>query len=245
MKFKGKNMQKNPSNTKSLRKMKLMILAFGFVCVLPGLSKASVTINYEVAEITSAGTNISAGTLLFISHGADNTFNSNLFTSGTSSFLVGDDKLFAAVRILNGVASGALNDLTVPTGTVNTTTKFTGLFISGISSTELDYATGILKGGLVFGTSGTTYQFGTYRSDSIEAFGGSLDGNIAWIFPAEGSTVQLSAYSNTGIYTGATYTAALATTSAFTVGLIPEPSTVSLLLVGSLLAIRRRKAAIK
>ena len=87
-------------------------------------AKASVTINYEVAEISSGGNLVLSGTLFFISHGADNTFNSNLFTSGTSSFLVGDDKLFAAVNILNGVASGALSDVLVPTGTINTTTKF-------------------------------------------------------------------------------------------------------------------------
>ena len=202
-------------------------------------AKASVTINYEVAEISSGGNLVLSGTLFFISHGADNTFNSNLFTSGTSSFLVGDDKLFAAVNILNGVASGALSDVLVPTGTINTTTKFTGLFVAGLTSSDVDYSTGSLLNSKTFGTGGTSYNWGSYRTDNIEAFGGATDGNIAWVFPAEGSANGLSAYSNTGIYTGASYTASLGTTSSFS--LVPEPSTGALMMIGAagLVALRR------
>jgi hypothetical protein len=195
-----------------------------------------------VAEITSAGSNISVGTLLFISHGADNAFQSSGWAADSNNFLLGDDKLFAAVGITNGVASGALSDINVPTGTINTTTKFTGLFLAGITSTELDYATGVLIGARKFTASGgTTYQYGTYRTDSIESFGGASDGNIAWIFPAEGATMGLSAYSNTGLYTGAAITASLATTSSFMV--IPEPSIGSMLLIGILPFLRRRRVS--
>lgn len=208
-------------------------------------SKASVTINYEIAEITSAGSNISAGTLFFISHGTDNLFQSSSWANNATSFLVGDDLLFAAVPIIDGVAAGALSDVLLPLNTVANTTKLTGLFVSGLTSSQVNYATGQLQGGLKFGlTGGTSFAFGSYRNDSPEAFGRSTAGKIGWIFPADGSTVDLFSYSNTGDYSGATLTAALATTSNLI--LIPEPSTTSLFLLGLsgcfAKALRRRKS---
>lgn len=227
------NHQKNPAL--------LPLLALSLLALTP-LADASVTINYEVAEITSGGVNISSGTLFFISHGSDNLLQSTTWTSG-NSFLLGDDKLFAAVGISNGVASGALGPINLPVGTTQNTTKFSGIFVNGLDNTIVDYATAQLLGGRSFAASGgNAYQYGSYRTDSIEGFGSGPTGNMAWVFPADGVTLSLSAYSGTGIYTGQDITATLATTAGFNV--IPEPSSISLLGLGAvaLLARRRRQA---
>ena len=223
---------KNPSNTF----IKVVLVAIGSLASLTWTSHASVTINYEVAEIKSGGVNIAAGTVFFISHGSDNVLNSNSWISG-SNFILGDDKIFAAVGIVDGVAAGALASYDLPSGTVANTTKFSSVFIKDINSSIVDLATGVLKNGATFGTSGgTTYSFGTYRTDAIEAFGNDPTGNMAWIFPADGATLQLSAYSGTGDYTGQDITASLITTSSFVV--IPEPSTATLACL-DLLLLRR------
>jgi hypothetical protein len=224
--------------SKKVNSLIMLVAAATWLCSTP--AKASVTINYEVGEITDGGNLVLSGTLFFISHGVNNLFDSNVFTSGTSSFLGNDDKLFAAVSIVDGAAYGALSDILVPTGTINTTTKFTGLFVAGLTSSDVDYSTGSLLSSKTFGTSGTSYNWGSYRTDNIEAFGGTTDGNIAWVFPAEGSANGLFAYANTGeTYIGATYTANLATSSSFQI--IPEPSTGALMLIGAagLVALRR------
>lgn len=216
-------------------------IGLGIVALLAtiSISKASVTINYELAEITSGGALVGSGTVLFVSHGANNVLNSNAWTSG-SSFVLGDDLFFAAVPIIDGVAAGALSEYTVPTGTVANTTQFSAIFIAGLTSSDINYSTGSLLDGQTFGVSGTAYNFGTYRTSSIEAFGGSTAGNIGYVFPAEGTANNLFSYSNTGeLYTGATYTANLATSSTF--NLVPEPSTASLMMLGAagLVALRR------
>lgn len=224
--------------------VKMLAGVLGAIFCLCYTSRASVTINYELGEITSGGVNVSTGTVFFISHGADNVLNSLNWSSG-SSFILGDDKLFGAVPILSGVAAGAMASYALPTGTVANTTKFSAIFVKSMTSSIVDYTTGVLNNGATFGASGgTSYAFGTYRTDSIEAFGGDPTGNMAWIFPADGATLQLSAYSGTGPYTGQDITASLVTSSNLIV--IPEPSSFALSLLGiSVLATisRKRKTA--
>jgi len=243
---------------KSISGRNLAVISFVLsgLFVTPSFSKASVTINYEVAEITSAGTNISSGTLFFISHGVDNIFQSTGWANNTTSFILGDDVLFGAVPIVNGVAAGALADFALPANTTANTTKLTGLFVAGLTSSRVNYTTGALKAvaigsepnvQLTFNNNlslpnAISYNFGTYRNDGAEAFGGSTAGKIGWIFPADGATVDLFSYSNTGDYTGATITAVLATSSNFVI--IPEPSISSMLFLAlggfGLNTIRRR-----
>ena len=193
-------------------------------------SKASVTINFDIGEITRAGTVVSTGTFLFISHGANNTFDSSSWTSG-SSFLLGDDTLMGAFNIVNGSATSAISGYVSPTGYGST--KFTGVFLAGMTSTQINFATGALNGGLTFGASGgTSYSYGSYRTDSIEGFGFGPDGNMAWVIPSDSAALSLFAASNTdlagsGLYSGADISATLATTSSVIV--IPEPSIVGLL----------------
>lgn len=241
-------MKKNQISCAILKsKAVIALLLAGFLLVsIPNPAGASVTINYEVAEIKSGGVNVSVGTLFFVSYGINNVLDSLNWAANTSSFILGDDQLFAAVPIANGVAAGALPTINLPTGTVQNTTKFGAIFIKDMTSAIVDYATGVLKSGNTFGTSGgTSYSFGTYRTDSIESFGGDPTGNMAWIFPADGVTLALSAYSGTGAYTGQAITAALSTTANFAV--IPEPSSMSLFIMGlaSALAIRRKRAYLK
>jgi hypothetical protein len=199
-------------------------------------SKAGVTLNYDLQTFT-AGLNNLTGTLLLVSHGVDTLFNSNGgWANGTSSFLLGDDTLFAAVGISNGVASGALNNISAPAGSAYGTTRFTGLFIGGLTSSQINYSNAQLSGGLTFAATGTSYEWGSYRSDSIEAYSGDSTGKIAWIIPADGNTVDFWAASASA---GGNIVAALNTTSTLTV--IPEPSTGALMMIGAvgLVALRR------
>lgn len=215
-------------------------LSLGLLALMASvaISKASVTINYELAEITAGGALVGSGTVLFISHGSNNTLNSTAWSTG-SSFILGDDLFFAAVPIVDGIAAGALSEYTVPVGTVANTTQFSAIFIKGLTSSDINYNSGSLLNGKTFSDSGTSYDFGIYRTSNIEAFGGSTAGNIGYIFPSEGSANNLFSYSNTGEYSSATYTASLATSSSFS--LVPEPSTGALLMIGSvgLVAMRR------
>jgi hypothetical protein len=199
-------------------------------------SKAGVTLNYDLQTFT-AGLNNLTGTLLLISHGVDNLFNSNGgWSNGTKSFLLGDDALIAAVGISDGVASGALNNILAPAGSAYGTTRFTGLFVGGLTSSQINYSNAQLSGALTFAATGTSYNWGSYRSDSIEAYGGDATGKIAWIIPADGNTVDFWAASASA---GGDIVAALNTTSTLTV--IPEPSTASLMMIGAvgLVALRR------
>ena len=131
---------------------------------------ASVTINYEAGQITSSGTNVSAGTLLFISHGVDGVFNSSSWTIDSNSFLVGDDKLIKAVEINDGVASGAINGFDLISG-AGANSKFTGLFIQGITSTELDYVTALLVGSRKFSTTGDTQHATSRDAQQLNTYG--------------------------------------------------------------------------
>jgi hypothetical protein len=217
-----------------------LILACSAYFGILNSAKASVTINYEVAEIKSGGVNISVGTLFFVSYGANNVLDSINWTSG-SSFILGDDRFFAAVPIVNGVAAGALASVDLPNGTIQNATKFGSIFVKDMTSSIVDFSTGILRNGATFGTTGgTSYAFGSYRTDSIETFGGDPTGNMAWIFPSDGATLQLSAYSGTGDYVGQDITASLITSSSLIV--IPEPSIASLSILGMgfALGIRRK-----
>jgi len=215
--------------------LKIAIAAYLFAGISTS-SKAGVTLNYDLQTFT-AGLNNLTGTLLLVSHGGNNLFNSNGgWSNGTSSFLLGDDTLFAAVGISNGVASGALNNILAPAGSAYGTTQFTGLFIGGLTSSEINYSTGQLTGGLTFAATGTSYSWGSYRSDSIEAYGGDATGKIAWIIPADGNTVDFWAASATA---GGDISANLNAGSTLTV--IPEPSTGALMMIGAagLVALRR------
>lgn len=206
-------------------------------------AKASVTINFDIGEITSSSTLVNSGTFLFISHGSNNVFDSTSWTSG-SSFLGGDDLLMGAFAIVNGSATSAMSGYNSPSGYGST--KFTGVFINGLTSSQVNFATGSLNSGLTFAaTGGTSYAYGTYRTDAIEGFGFGPSGNMAWVIPPDSAALGLFASSNTdiggsGLYMGADISAALATTSNLNV--IPEPSSSLLATLGlGCLALRSRR----
>ena len=221
--------------------------AKNLICGIAGLFLAlnanvhsSVTIVTEVAEITTGGANVASGTLLIISHGGNNSLQSNSWTSGTS-FISGDDTFFAAIAINNGVASATLANYLIPAGSTQNVTQLSGIFINGLTSSDIDYSTGSLLGGKTFAsTGGTSYAFGIYRSSTPEAFGAPSPGdNIGWLIPSDGGTYNLSAYSGTGDYGNNDINASLGTTSSLNV--VPEPSTGALMVLGAagLVALRR------
>lgn len=223
--------------------IKNSILSFALI-IVPS-AKASVTINFDIGEITSSSTLVNSGTFLFISHGSNNSFESTSWTSG-ASFLKGDDLLMGAFAIVNGSATSAMSGYVSPVG--YGTTRFTGVFVAGLTSSQINYSTGSLSGGLSFAASGgSSYAFGTYRTDAIEGFGFGPEGNMAWVIPPDAAALSLFASTNTdiggsGLYTGADISAALATTSSLNV--IPEPSSSILLSLGlGVLALRSRNSA--
>lgn len=217
-----------------------LMLALGF----SQNTKASITLNYDLSIFTYDINNTLSGTLLLISHGGSNVYESGSgWAAGSTSFLRGNDTLLAAVAITGGTASGALNNIFAPTGSTYGTTQFTGLFINGLTSSNIDYNTGSLLGGLQFASSGgTSYWHGSYRSDDIESYGSGPVGKIAWTIPADGSTNDFWAAS---AVQGGDYVANLNAGSQFS--LVPEPSSATLLALGSIAlfasrTIRNRKA---
>jgi len=215
------------------------IITLSVIAMMASLnhSHAAISLTYELAEITAGGSLVGTGTVIFISHGTNNALESNSWTSG-SSFIKGDDSFFAAVTITDGIAAGFLSNLNLPANTTANSTKFSAIFVAGLTGSDVDYSSGSLLAGKTFGTSGTLYNFGTYRNDLAEAYGASTVGKIGYIFPSDG-TYDLFTSSNTGDYAGATYTANLSAASSLYV--VPEPSTGALIMIGAagLVALRR------
>lgn len=223
---------------------KILSLAVMSWVVISG-SSASTLMQFELGEIKVSGNNMVNGTLAFISFGVDGVFNSSpsaLALNGTS-LISGDDIWLFARDITGNNVQGNWQEQYSPAAVGQ---KFTALFIDVISASQLNYSTGAFLGGLKIGTGvGTTsYQFGTYRTDSLETLGGNIADPASWVLPANvGATASFVAYSGTGDYTGPDFPANLITTGSFAV--IPEPSAGSLLLVGSLLALGNRRRKIK
>lgn len=204
---------------------------------VPGASYASTLMQFELGEIKVSGNNMVSGTLAFISFGADGVFNSTPsgLALNSTSLISGDDIWLYARDILGNNVQGNWQEQYSPAAVGQ---KFTALFIDSISSSQLNYSTGAFLGGLKIGTGAGTssFQFGTYRTDSVETLGGNIPDPANWVLPSNvGATASFVAYSNTGDYTGPDITANLSTSSSFSV--IPEPSTGVLLLLSSLLAL--------
>lgn len=222
-----------------LKAPKIAALVISLISSIPSLGRSDVTINYWLQDFTiGASTNkISTGTLFFISHGTNNVFNSGSgWSAGSSSFILGDDSFLALVPIVNGIADGALANLAAPAGTSYGSTQFSILFIDGISLLP----NGSLLSGFTFGSGAgsTSYDYGTFRSSTIDRWGGDPAdlGYIAYQMPADSSTVSF--YSVSADLAG-DVVAALNTASSFSV--IPEPSTGALMMIGAagLVALRR------
>ena len=222
-----------------LQTSKIGALALALIASVPSLGRSDVTINYWLQDFTiGASTNkISNGSLLFISHGTNNVFNSGSgWSSGSSSFILEDDSFLALVPIIDGKADGAIANLAAPAGTSYGTTQFSILFINGISL----QSNGSLLAGFTFGSGAgsTSYDYGTFRSSTIDRWGGDPadPGYIAYQMPADSAAVNF--YSVSADLEG-DVVAALNTTSAFSI--VPEPTSSSLLLIGAagLIALRR------
>jgi hypothetical protein len=239
--FRYKVDTKKGEQAMKLQTSKIAALVISLIASIPSLGRSDVTINYWLQDFTiGASTNkITNGSLLFISHGTNNVFNSGSgWSSGTSSFILGDDSFLALVPIVNGKADGALANLAAPAGTSYGTTQFSILFINDISL----QSNGSLLAGFTFGSGAgsTSYDYGTFRSSTIDRWGGEGDGYIAYQMPADGALVSFYSVSADQ---GGDIPAALNTTSAFSI--VPEPTSASLLMIGAagLIALRRLRKA--
>ena len=222
-------------------KNKINILVALLLAIVPTV-KASTLMSYDMGELTSGGTIISSGTVFFISSGTDGTFDSGSFAVGATSIIKSTDLiLFAAAINANGIASGNWSE--AYTAPVAANQIITALFVKGLTSSDVSFTTGAFTGGKsIIASGGTSIAFGTYRS-AVADTDVAADA-ISWILPANvGSTATLVAYSQTGDYGPTGVTANLATSSTFNLGVIPEPSSASLLALGmaGLVALRARR----
>ena len=208
--------------------------------------RSSTTMQFDVGIMSRAGTEISAGTLAFLSLGSDGVFNSSPDALGlnATSLVAGDDIWMYATGITAGASGGLwIEDYT---GGVAKDQKIQAVFFNNLTTSQIDYTSGAFLGGLRIGTGAgsTTYNFGTYRNDLADTLGGNASDAIGWIVPIDaGATASIFAYSNTGSYAGGDITAVLSASSTFAV--IPEPSSMSLLVMGlaSIFALRRKTLA--
>jgi len=218
------------------RILALVVLLIGSM----SCTQASTLMQYELGQITSAGTALN-GSLFFVSSGVNGTFDSGSFSTGATSLINSGDSLLFATAITDGAAQGNWQELY--TSPVAVGQSITALFVKDLTSSDVSYSTGAFLGGKSVGLAGgTSYAFGSYRTASVETLGNPSSDAIAWVLPANsGATASLLAYSGTGDYTGSDLTANLATSSSFV--LIPEPSSASLLALGmaGLVALRARR----
>ena len=222
-------------------KNKINILVALVLAIVPTV-KASTLMSYDMGELRSGGTIISSGTVFFISSGTDGTFDSGSFTVGATSIVKSTDSiLFAAAINASGIASGNWSE--AYTAPVVANQIITALFVKGLTSSDVSFTTGAFTGGKsIIASGGTSIAFGTYRS-AVADTAVAADA-ISWVLPANvGSTATLVAYSQTGDYGPTDVTANLATSSTFNLGVIPEPSSASLLALGmaGLVALRARR----
>ena len=222
-------------------KNKINILVALVLAIVPTV-KASTLMSYDMGELRSGGTIISSGTVFFISSGTDGTFDSGSFTVGATSIVKSTDSiLFAAAINASGIASGNWSE--AYTAPVVANQIITALFVKGLTSSDVSFTTGAFTGGKsILASGGTSIAFGTYRSAVADT--AAAEDAITWAIPVNaGATASLVAYSQTGAYGPTPVTANLATSSAFNLGLIPEPSSASLLALGmaGLVALRVRR----
>ena len=222
-------------------KNKIIILAALIVALAPTV-KASTLMQFDMGEFTSGGAIVTSGTVFFISSGTDTTFDSGVFTVGATSIVKSSDYLLFATAIgAGGTASGAWTEqYTAP---IVAGQNITALFVKGLTSSDVSFTTGAFTGGKsILASGGTSIAFGTYRSAVADT--AAAEDAITWAIPVNaGATASLVAYSQTGAYGPTPVTANLATSSAFNLGLIPEPSSASLLALGmaGLVALRARR----
>jgi len=224
----------------------LIAIVAGLIQAEPSIKAATFTLSsFDIGEMKTGGNNIVNGSLFFISWGANGVFNSTL-PVGASNIASGDDILFYGGSFTDGISTGALIDVPLTTGGLVTGQTFSALFVNGLTSAQIDYTTGAFKDNQIVASSGLfQYTYGTYTTNGIASNGGN--DSIAWSIPAAGAAGDLFAYSNTGIETGSSITANLATSSSFYLA-VPEPSQRALIVTGIVglgwVALRRKRGLI-
>lgn len=231
------------------KRKKILSLAAGLI--LAGVSAYPATLmQYDIGIMTSGGSALN-GTFYFVSYGVDGILNSNLgsLAPGSTSLLAGDDKWLFAGTTTNGTSGGNWTEyynVVTPGQYVSGAAvgqKFGLFFVNGLTSTQLNLANGSLLTGFSIGATGagggTSFSYGTYRTDSNDTGGGNVADSIAWFLPSNsGATASVLAFSGSGPYLS-DFNANLTTSSSFTI--IPEPSTGALMMIGAvgLVALRR------
>jgi len=227
--------------------MKLKMTAKAMlVAGLIGVSsaQASTLMQYELGDITLGSGAMLNGTVYFVSYGIDGALNSSLSslaTAQSTSLIGGDDKWLFANSVVGGNVQG--NWVEQYNTGIAAGQSIVAFFVNGLSSSDVNYSTGLLLNSKNLGASGAAGElrnWGSYRTNSIETLGDQVGDAISWVLPTNvGATATIVAYSGTGDYTGNDITANLQAVNS--VYLVPEPSTGALMMIGAagLVALRR------
>jgi hypothetical protein len=212
--------------------------------VILSFSKANASISIVLNMGTVSGW--SSGAVWLVSAGTDGLFSNPFINGGTSLAGIGDTFIAGvAITSANNSGGGALGSIAVPmvinygTG-IAQGNKIQAYYINtsnSFVSSAFDLATGSLKSGFTFGSSGgTSVGWSSYRSDNTETAGGGLDPTMGWVLPSDSgaSGLNLSVFTLDDVVAGSAADFPLSSGAlAFgnTVAVIPEPNSLWLLVV--------------
>jgi hypothetical protein len=241
---------------------KKLVAAYLVPALMLGLGSqamASISIILNLGLVN--GGNWTSGAVWLVSIPSAGTF-STPFTNGGTSMAGTGNTYIGGLKITssNNSSGGAQGSIAVPftinygTG-ITAGSKLAAVYVSTSGSNVdswFNLSTGSLNSGYSFSTtgSGTLLSFGSYAGGATpETVGGALDPTMGWVLPADSgaSSVNLSAWTVDEPYivsNDLTLDVPLASGTLDTtgsVGVVPEPSTGALMMIGAagLVALRR------
>jgi hypothetical protein len=213
-------------------------------------SHASISLVLSIGVVSGW----TSGAVWLVSAGSDGVFSSPFVNGGTSLAGSGDTYIAGAViNTTNYNGGGTTGSIAVPFTVIYGTgiadgNKIKAFWISAPSSavSMLDLNTGTLTAGNIFTTTGgTLLNWNGYTSTDTETAGGGLNPTMGWALPADSgaSALNLSVFTSddqSGVHADFPRTpGSLDATNV--IGVVPEPSTGALMLIGAagLVALRR------
>ena len=235
-----------------MNQIKKIVMVFAAAMGMAAFSShASISLVLNIGTVTGW----SSGAVWIVSSGSDGVF-SNPFVDGSSS-LAGTGDTYIAGAVIdnsNNNVGGATGSIAMPftviygTGIANGN-KIKAYWVSTPASNLglLDLSTGVLTGGNTFTTSGgTLLNWNGYTGTSTaETAGTALDPAMGWVLPSDSGASGL----NLSVFTLNDPTGSIADIpvangsldATNTIGVVPEPSTGALMMIGAagLVALRR------
>jgi len=234
-----------------MNKMKKLFLIAGALLSLGiASSQASISLVLNIGSVAGW----TSGAVWLVSAGGDGVFSSPFVNGGSSLAGTGDTYIAGAIidssnYNVGGTTGSIAMPFTVNYGTgIANGNKIKAFWISAPSSAVslLDLNSGTLTAGNTFTTSGgTLLNWNGYTSTNTETAGGGLDPTMGWTLPSDSgaSGLYLSVFTSDDPSGGfADFPQTPGSLDATNViGVVPEPSTGALMMIGAagLVALRR------